>query len=201
MADQKAFINRDVSWLAFNNRVLAEANDVTNPLFERLLSLSFVVSNKEEFIAVRLASYYIKLKDYKNAFETQNIINELVAGISNMNSDVDSAYKNLCALLKTSGIDVSAYDKKWASEYFDNNIKSSLKIRRIVNTQPLPLLKEKTLHIALMLDNQLNSFTLVEVPDNLARLVEMPSEEGKVSLTLIEKSLLITFISYSPIKI
>lgn len=187
MADQKAFINRDVSWLAFNNRVLAEANDVTNPLFERLLSLSFVVSNKEEFIAVRLASYYIKLKDYKNAFETQNIINELVAGISNMNSDVDSAYKNLCALLKTSGIDVSAYDKKWASEYFDNNIKSSLKIRRIVNTQPLPLLKEKTLHIALMLDNQLNSFTLVEVPDNLARLVEMPSEEGKVSLTLIER--------------
>ncbi len=143
MADQKAFINRDVSWLAFNNRVLAEANDATNPLFERLLSLSFVVSNKEDFIAVRLASYYLKLKDYKNAFETQNIINELVAGISNMTSDVDSAYKNLCALLKTSGIDVSAYDKKWASEYFDNNIKSSLKIRRIVNTQPLPLLKER----------------------------------------------------------
>lgn len=183
---QISFVHRDISWLDFNNRVLAEANDIKNPLFERLLSLSFVVSNKEEFMAVRLASHYLRLRKDNYDDKTHNLINNIEQGLREMDSNIDNCYKNLTFLLKGANIYTNAYDETWTSEYFDKYIVNCLKVQRIVNTQPLPLLKEKTLHIALVLDDQISSFTIVEIPDNLSRLVELPKQLENLSFATIE---------------
>ena len=65
--DGQLFINRELSWLGFNNRVLLETKDSTNPLFEKIKFLSITASNMDEFFMIRVAS----LKDMVNANYTK----------------------------------------------------------------------------------------------------------------------------------
>lgn len=180
------FIDRDTSWIAFNNRVLAEAQDPSLPLLERALVLSFVESNKDEFFMVRLASHYNAQKGNKNKDKKSNkaLLSHLQEKLINMDKAVDSCYNEICEELKLEGIEIHSKIpqneevKQWAKEVFKSRIASLLTPIAILPTRPFPLVKGKSMHLAVMLDDQPGSWATIKIPETMPRLLLMPSNDG-----------------------
>ncbi|MDR3601006.1 MAG: RNA degradosome polyphosphate kinase [Desulfosporosinus sp.] len=196
------FINRELSWLEFNGRVLEEAQDTNNPLFERLKFLSIVGSNLDEFFMIRVAS----LQDQVNA----NIVkadpsdltpNEQIERISarthKLVVDMYNCYnRSLINSLKKENIffikpkDLTTIQLDFIRDYYDNNIFPVLTPMVIDKNQPFPLVLNKTLNIALLLQDTTNVnpiFGTIQVPSVLNRFVEIPSSESKKSFILLEE--------------
>ncbi len=179
-------IDRDSSWIAFNNRVLSEAQDVRLPLLERALVLSFVVSNKDEFFMVRLASHDNALKSGKPKDKkyTKNLMAQLQKDLIAMDKAVDNTFDNICLSLKDHGIEILQKlpaDEKirsWAKDVFKSRIGSLLTPIAILPTRPFPLVKGKSMHMAVMLDDQPGSWATIKMPETLSRLLLLPSEDG-----------------------
>lgn len=185
------FFNRELSWLEFNNRVLEEAKDRKNPLFERLKFISIVSSNLDEFFMVRVAS----LKDQVNVgFKRPD-----PAGLSPKRqlkrisqrtySMVEEQYKclnnNLIPELEENGFrfvnkdKLSKDDIRFLEQYFINDIYPVLTPMAVDSGRPFPLLLSKSLNIGLMVKEYNDSddeaiFATVQVPSVLPRLIEMP---------------------------
>ncbi|NMD37516.1 MAG: polyphosphate kinase 1 [Christensenellaceae bacterium] len=186
--------DRDLSWILFNNRVMAEAMDTNLPLLERALSLSFVSSNEDEFFMVRVAALYNSRKLAKGTEKRliRNLISEIRRNIVDMDNNMDAIAEGIRNELKTKGIHI--YSKmpndesviKWSKEVFKTRIAPLLTPIAILPTRPFPLAKGKSLHIAVMLDDQPGSWATVKLPDKLPRLLLVPSEDGKTRMMLID---------------
>ncbi|MCR5403516.1 MAG: polyphosphate kinase 1, partial [Butyrivibrio sp.] len=186
------YINRELSWIQFNERVLSEAEDDSNPLFERLKFLSISSSNLDEFFMVRVAS----LKDMINAgYKKPDIAGmtateQLKSVLDKVHSFVDKQYdiynKNLIpALLEngleiTDGSDLSGKDKDFVDRYFDDFVYPVLTPMAVDSSRPFPLIRNKTLNIGALLKKKEGNddvdFATVQVPDVLPRILEIPSE-------------------------
>ena len=130
----KLYINRELSWLQFNSRVLSEAEDLSNPLFERLKFLSISASNLDEFFMVRVAS----LKDMINAgYKKPDIAGmtadeQLEKDLDAVHEFVDKQYeiynRQLVPLLLEKGLeisdgqDLSDRDLEYVDRYFDEYV-------------------------------------------------------------------------------
>ena len=112
MSNLNKYVNREINWLEFNTRVLQEANDSSNPLFERLKFAAIVSSNLDEFFMVRIASLYDQIKanftkvDMSGLTPTEQI--NLV--LKNVHELVNEQYtcfnKNLRPLLNLEGLNI-----------------------------------------------------------------------------------------------
>ncbi len=193
--DSKYYINRELSWIDFNYRVLSEAEDKSNPLFERLKFLSISASNLDEFFMVRVAS----LKDMINAgYKKKDIAGmtateQLQKVLSAVHKFVDKQYEiynnNLVPQLMEKGLKICApselkgADKAFLGRYFEEYIFPVLTPMAVDSSRPFPLIRNKTLNIAALLKKKDGKeemdFATVQVPNVLPRIIEIPFNEGE----------------------
>ncbi len=198
--------NRELSWLGFNERILGEARDKGNPLFERLKFLSITASNLDEFFMVRVAS----LKDMVNAeyskkdFSGMTPQQQLEAIHDRVHSFVSTQYstwqRSLLPGLRQCGLQVvedyrelNAEQAKYVDQYFVENVYPVLTPMAVDSSRPFPLIVNKTLNLGALLkkkneeDAELE-FATVQVPSVLPRIIRIPSVEKHVeSVILLEE--------------
>ena len=199
------YVNRELSWLFFNYRVLSEAMDENNPLFERLNFLSITASNLDEFFMIRVAS----LKDMVNAKYDKRDISGLTPGeqlaqISVKTHElVEKQYSiyndSFIPLLEKNNIIVlksfeqlSEKQSEYVDEYFREEVYPVLTPMAVDSSRPFPLIRNNSLNIcAILYDKdaeQEYDFATVQVPSMLDRIVKIPSEvEGKETFILLEQ--------------
>ena len=196
-ADPKNFVNRELSWLEFNYRVLSEARDKTLPLFDRLKFLSITASNLDEFYMVRVAS----LKDMVHAKYTKTDIagmtasQQLEAISQKTHQLVDLQYstynRSLLPALRQNGLrviteheDLTKEEGAFVDRYFMDNVYPVLTPMAVDSSRPFPLVRNKTLNIAALLKKKNENeeeldFAMVQVPSVIPRVVELPQETGE----------------------
>lgn len=213
----KYYVNRELSWVLFNRRVLSEARDKNIPLFERLKFLSITASNLDEFFMIRVAS----LKDMVNAgYEKPDIagmtpteqLKELHAAIHELVDLQYSTYnRSLLPLLQQNGLHIVKHhehlneeEAAFVDRYFEQNVYPVLTPMAVDSSRPFPLIRNKSLNIGAMVrkkdnENELE-FATVQVPSVLARVVEIPTEgEGRKIIMLeeiIERNIQKLFLNY-----
>lgn len=202
----KYYENRELSWIKFDRRVLAEAKDKNIPLLERLKFISITSSNLDEFFMVRVAS----LKDMVHAgYKKRDIAgmtaSEQLAAINKDTRDlVEVQYstynRSLIPLLQKEGIIiVDSYEKLTQDQsdfvdcYFMDNIYPVLTPMAVDASRPFPLIRNKSLNIGALLQSKKDEkdkervFATVQVPGGLPRLVEVPSPENLRTFILLEE--------------
>ena len=215
------YVNRELSWIEFNYRVLSEARDKNLPLFERLKFLSITASNLDEFYMVRVAS----LKDMVHAKYTKPDIaglkpSEQLEKISVRTHELValqySTYnRSLLPALKQNGLrvvqvheDLSEKEGSYADSYFERNVYPVLTPMAVDSSRPFPLVRNKSLNIAALLQKKSGEdeleFAMVQVPSVLPRIVELPTgkkDERAVILLeqIIERNIGSLFLNYNVI--
>jgi len=197
------FINRELSWLEFNERVLEEAKDINNPLLERLKFLSIVGSNLDEFFMIRVASlqdiFEAKLIKIDPSGLTPNEqLERISARIHKQVFHMYNCYnRSLKKSLKKANIrfiktkDLNTLQLDFIQEYYANNVFPVLTPMVVNKNQPFPLILNKTLNVSLLLEDINNPdnllFGTIQVPSVLNRLVEIPSLDAEKSFILLEE--------------
>ena len=192
------FTNRELSWLEFNQRILGEARDRKNPLFERMKFLSITASNLDEFFMVRIAS----LKDMVNAGYQKNDIagmtaqEQLRALNEKMQAFCEKQYttynRALLPKLSEEGLEIISFSElsekemDFLEEYFHKNIYPVLTPMAIDSSRPFPLIQNKTLNIAALIKSRNKDkkekkeydIATVQVPSVLPRVILLPQKDG-----------------------
>ena len=202
------YTNRELSWIQFNYRVLEEARDKSNPLFERLKFLSITSSNLDEFFMVRVAS----LKDMVNAgYKKPDIAGmtpkEQLSAISEaLHEFTQTQYstynRSLLPLLAKEHITVltsfeqmNDEEASFADNFFMEKVYPVLTPMAVDASRPFPLIRNKSLNIAALIKTKNQSeeemepeleFATVQVPSVMGRIVQLPCTEG-VKLILLEE--------------
>lgn len=218
MNQSEKFTNRELSWLAFNERVLSEAKDKHIPLMERLKFLSITASNLDEFFMIRVAS----LKDQVNAGYTKKDISgmtsaEQIDAILKVTHKFAQAQYNtynrsFLPALKKAGLKiVTEYEKlteeqaDYVDTYFQQEVFPVLTPMAVDSSRPFPLIRNKSLNIgALLMDKKKKDtidFATVQVPSVLPRVVPIPSDKDKCTTIIlleqiIEKNIQKLFMNY-----
>lgn len=202
--DSKYYTNRELSWILFNHRVLAEARDKNIPLFERMKFLSITASNLDEFFMIRVASLkdmigagYEK-KDISGMTPTQQLdvlgkaIHELVElQYSTYNRSLFPALTQNGLILIRSHEQLTKEEGAFIDEYFEENVYPVLTPMAVDSSRPFPLIRNKTLNIGALVrgkdsDDELE-FATVQVPGVLNRIVELPKRDGKRRVIFLEE--------------
>lgn len=191
--DPENYVNRELSWLEFNYRVLSEARDKSLPLFERLKFLSITASNLDEFFMVRVAS----LKDMVHAKYNKPDIaglkpDEQLALIGGKTHElVELQYstynRSLLPALKSNGLTVinsheelTKAEKTYVDQYFQENVYPVLTPMAVDSSRPFPLIRNKSLNIAALVQKKTGEeeleFAMVQVPSVLPRIIEIPEK-------------------------
>ena len=192
------FTNRELSWLEFNQRILGEARDRKNPLFERMKFLSITASNLDEFFMVRIAS----LKDMVNAgYQKKDIAGmtaqeQLRALNEKMQAFCEKQYttynRALLPKLSEEGLEIISFSElsekemDFLEEYFHKNIYPVLTPMAIDSSRPFPLIQNKTLNIAALIKSRNKNkkekkeydIATVQVPSVLPRVILLPQKDG-----------------------
>ncbi len=155
--------NRELSWLKFNERVLAQATDPTLPLMERLRFVSIFTSNLDEFFMVRVGSL-IDMdmlapdeKDNKSGMTPKQQISAICTAVEPLIRRRDDIYHALMNELDNAGVTEAGYDaltaaqKEYVQEYYKENIRPLLSPQVIDRSHPFPHLKNKALYAAALL--------------------------------------------------
>jgi polyphosphate kinase len=190
-SSHKLFINRELSWLEFNRRVLEEAEDETNPLLERLKFLAIFFTNLDEFFMIRVAGLKKMVEAGVNRPSFDGLTpREQLRKISKKCRELlkvaESDYENLRRLLKGEGIELLHYSelpsrlKRKATRYFNEKVFPVLTPLAVDLTHPFPHLPTLSFNIIVEMRAQELRFGLVPIPKVLPRFVEI--EEGKFLL-------------------
>ena len=205
------YVNRELSWLKFDERVLSEARDKSLPLFERLKFLSITSSNLDEFFMVRVAS----LKDQVHAgYKKKDIAgmtseaqlkeisaqtHELVrVQYNTFNRSVLPALEKAGLHLVAEHENLTEKQKQFVDRYFEDNVYPVLTPMAMDSSRPFPLIRNKTLNIGALIAKKNNKngkkhtneleFATVQVPSVLPRIIEIPSKaKGERTVILLEE--------------
>ncbi len=195
------YINRELSWLEFNSRVLEEAQDKKNMLLERTKFLAIVSSNLDEFFMVRVAS----LKDQVHVGHSKHDISGMSPAeqlkrislrVHNMVYEQYNCYKrSIIPALRKEGVtfyEIGELNEKqlaYIEDIFENEFFPVLTPMAVDKSRPFPLILNKSLNIAVLLENQSYEsgyiFATVQVPSILDRVIALPGEED--SFVLLEE--------------
>lgn len=188
----KYFLNRDISWMAFNRRVLEEADDEGNPLLERLKFLAISASNLDEFFEIRVAGMMQQIEDGVNdatpdgltLTEKRDVLSKLTHEF--VHDQYDCWNARLRPALSANGIrvlglnDLDAEGLHFVDEYCERELDPLLTPVTVDPAHPFPRVINKALCVGFLLRRRRRSaltYTgVVSVPRVLPRLVRLPSD-------------------------
>ncbi|HXS37135.1 MAG TPA: polyphosphate kinase 1 [Flavipsychrobacter sp.] len=198
----KETIVRDLSWLAFNARVLQEAKDPSNHIYDRLRFLGIFSNNMDEFFRVRVAALNKMVKFGKAAkmhLETNpdKILRKIQLTVLNQQNEFDHTYSDIIKELEKKSIfmknehQLTEKQQSFITKYFEEKIRTEIVPLMIESIQQMPLLRDKSIYLACVLGNKKNPdlqrYTLIEIPSKvLPRFVILPSENGNKDIILLE---------------
>ena len=219
----QTLLDRDLSILSFNARVLSLAQRQDYPLLERLKFLCIVASNLDEFFEVRMeAQLHAKRRNIKKGLVTATSFEAVSAKAHAL---VDLQYNifnhSLMPALKLAGVDVvdnanrNNHQKKWLNQYFEDNVKPLLLPIALDTAHPFPLVASKALHfiveLAPVIAGGKPTVSIIRVPRVLPRVFKLPKNGSQnqefVTLTSIIAALLPslfvnrTILSYSQFRV
>ncbi len=203
IADAPAnYINRELSSLAFNRRVLEEAQDTANPILERAKFAAIVSTNLDEFFMVRVAGVWDQLQaglaePDEAGLSPQQVWEQISKSVHSLIADLYGCYnRSLRPGLKKEQIHLSKgkkldeSQKAFLGNYYQRNVFPVLTPMVVDSSRPFPLLMNRSLNIALLLANPDDDsepvFATVQVPSVLERMVSIPSALYKSSLVFLE---------------
>ncbi len=196
----KVYINREVSWLAFNQRVLEEANSIDNPIFERLRFWGIYNTNLDEFYMVRIGSLLDQtllkntIRDSKTNLTPKEQI-DMVNNIQQRNGIIrDKVYWGIVDELKSYGVEhvkinnVSSKEEEFLEKYFMSQVYPLLSPQIIDNHHPFPFLENKKLYIGVNLTGKGDVFKLGILPiDDFYKSVVFLTNTDEIRFVLVEE--------------
>jgi polyphosphate kinase len=185
------FINRELSWLEFNQRVLEEALDGGNPLLERVKFFCITSSNLDEFFEVRVAGLKQRIETRvvergADGLTASELFSAIVKRVRRMVADQYQCWQNeLRPALARNGIrilepaELDPADWSWLENYYRNEIRPVLTPLAIDPAHPFPQLLNKSLNLIVRLElprngEMLKHLAVVQIPRNQPRLVKLP---------------------------
>lgn len=197
MSSISYYANRELSWLKFNQRVLEEAQDCSNPLCERLSFLSIFQSNLDEFFMVRVGSLFDQAnmqevkRENKTNMTPQEQLEKIFKQSRNLLHKKDETYLNLQKLLKEEGVEIvdfhsiSSKDASYLKSYFESELAPLLSPQIIGKKQPFPFLQNKSIYAVVVLEKKGNE-KLGIVPCNsgvFPKYISLPGTKKRIILT------------------
>ncbi len=202
MAKTPRYINRDISWLAFNDRVLQEAQDASVPLLERLKFLGIFSNNLDEFYRVRIATLKRIMKLGSRAKSTLHVkpvelLDDIQRIVLQQNRIFEATYKSIRQELRQHHVDIvnerklSPTQQNFVREYFREKVRPILVPIMLNQITTFPPMKDSAIYLAVKLsqENKPRStvYSIVEVPSNLVgRFLLLPSARNRKAIILLE---------------
>ncbi|MDD5584987.1 MAG: RNA degradosome polyphosphate kinase, partial [Candidatus Omnitrophica bacterium] len=197
---KEKFLQRDLSWLAFNERVLEEAIDARNPLLERIKFLSIFVNNLDEFFMVRVAGLKRLLDSGYNKEDAFGFYpQELYPGIKEKTEQlIKKLYevyqdkiqkeleKNKIFFKKIE--ELSPVQAKYVKRYFETTLFPIMTPMAVDQGHPFPVLPSKTIAFAVNLARyEQMHLVIIPVPKVISRLVRLPGEKDELNFILVDE--------------
>ncbi len=196
-------INRELSWLEFNQRVLDEALDPENPLLERLKFFCIVSSNLDEFFEVRVAAIKQRIESEVSDASPDGLtptegFRAIVQRVRRMVREQYSYWGDgLMPALAAKGIrilearELGATDREWLKNYYQSQVRPVLTPLAIDPAHPFPQLLNKSLNLIIRLEmskgvEHLKHLAVVQIPRILPRLVKLPRSDARQDFVYLE---------------
>jgi polyphosphate kinase len=198
------FINRDISWLSFNYRVLQEAKDPSVPLFERLKFLAIYSSNLNEFFRVRVASLRNLLRLGKKTkkeidYDPKEVLKEILKIVDIQHEEFSFIFENqVIPELREHNIkllrrlDLNQEQKEFVETYFNDHMLPFVQPVVLVKHKIRPFLNNAQLYMSVWLRDKENpqgedTYAIVKIPsDHLPRFIELPSAPNEYNIIMLD---------------
>ena len=191
------YMNRELSWLKFNERVLEEAENPEVPLCERMTFVSIYQSNLDEFFRVRVGSLQdqmlisTEIRENKTKMTSAEQIRAIIKEVKKLNQRKDKAYEKLMKKIEEYGITLinhasaKSEEKKILEKYFMKEIMPLSSPTIVGKRQPFPFLKNGEIYAVVVLEtrNKKERIGIIPCSNNmLTRMVELPGGKGRYML-------------------
>lgn len=198
------YIERDISWLAFNHRVLQEAADSTVPLFERIKFLAIYSSNLGEFFAVRVAQQRNLVRIGKKTkreldLHPRYVLKNILGIVNKQQEEFSDIFESqIVPELRKNGIflkrrlDLSEDQKEFVEDYFKQNMLPYVQPVLLVKNKIRPFLTNASLYLSVVMrtkgkPNGSLHYAIVKIPsEHLPRFIELPSSKDRHDLIMID---------------
>lgn len=192
-------INREISWLYFNDRVLQEAADPTVPLIERIKFLAIFSSNLDEFYRVRVATLnrLINLNEKAKeilGYNPKRVLNQIKNVVVKQEKKFNNLYENIIVkqlaeekifILNDTQLNVTRGE--FVKNYFRERLLATLVPVMLEDSLPLPELRDRAIYFFVKLTrNKKIRYALIEFPDNLSRFIALPETNNLKFIILVD---------------
>ena len=206
MADT-IYMNRELSWLKFNERVLEEAENPENPLCERLTFASIYQSNLDEFYMVRVGSLVDQMllakdiRENKTNMTPEEQLDAILARTKKLNRKRDAVYEEIMEKLEQYGIHMLNFhkiekeDRNYLERYFEAEVAPVISPSIVGKRQPFPFLRNKEIYAVVVLETKKGKEKLGIIPCSSAGIQRLIPVPGKNGTYMLSEELILHFVS------
>ena len=206
MADT-IYMNRELSWLKFNERVLEEAENPENPLCERLTFASIYQSNLDEFYMVRVGSLVDQMllakdiRENKTNMTPEEQLDAILARTKKLNRKRDVVYEEIMEKLEQYGIHMLNFhkiekeDRNYLDRYFEAEVAPVISPSIVGKRQPFPFLRNKEIYAVVVLETKKGKEKLGIIPCSSAGIQRLIPVPGKTGTYMLSEELILHFVS------
>lgn len=206
MADT-IYMNRELSWLKFNERVLEEAENPENPLCERLTFASIYQSNLDEFYMVRVGSLVDQMllakdiRENKTNMTPKEQLDAILARTKKLNRKRDVVYEEIMESLEEYGVHMLNFhkiekeDRNYLERYFEAEVAPVISPSIVGKRQPFPFLRNKEIYAVVVLETKKGKEKLGIIPCSSAGIQHLILVPGKTGTYMLSEELILHFVS------
>ena len=206
MADT-IYMNRELSWLKFNERVLEEAENPENPLCERLTFASIYQSNLDEFYMVRVGSLVDQMllakdiRENKTNMTPEEQLDAILARTKKLNRKRDVVYEEIMENLEQYGVHMLNFhkiekeDRNYLERYFEAEVAPVISPSIVGKRQPFPFLRNKEIYAVVVLETKKGKEKLGIIPCSSAGIQRLIPVPGKNGTYMLSEELILHFVS------